>query len=153
MQFHSGEHPKMNRRTLWICLTLAVADIGCGKKSELERVIVSGTVMRDGKPMPKGRITLFPVGDTKGPVSGAQIMGGAYKIDINGGVPVGKHRVAFHEVEVDEKRDPTRPPPVVENNILPPKFNDKSKLEFEVESGSKPFTKDFDLDKEFGSLK
>jgi hypothetical protein len=143
----------MNNRITWICPVLVVLALGCGGKNEIEKVVLNGTVTRDGKPMSKGRITLFPVGETKGPVSGAEIKKGAYKIDINGGVPVGKHRVAFHEVEVDAKRDPTLPPPLVENNILPPKFNDQSKLEFEVKSGSKPFTKDFDLDKEFGSLK
>lgn len=143
----------MNGRLVCMCCLLAVLASGCGKKSELEKVIVNGTVTRDGKPMPKGRITLFPIAPTKGPVSGAEIKGGVYKVDINGGVPVGKHRVAFHEVEVDAKRDPTLPPPLVENNILPPKYNDQSKLEFEVKSGSKPFTKDFDLDQEFGPLK
>lgn len=142
----------MNRQVALMCLLLASSALGCGRKSEIERVIVHGMVTRDGEPMPKGRITLFPIGETKGPVSGAEIKQGAYRIDINGGVPVGTHRVAFHEVEVDANRDPSLPPPLVENNILPPKFNDQSKLEFEVEPGSKPFAKDFDLDEEFGSI-
>lgn len=143
----------MNTRIAILCSLLAFIAIGCGRKSDLEKVTVSGTVVRDGNPIEKGRITLFPIEGTSGPVSGAEIIKGAYKIDIHGGVPVGTHRVAFHEVEVDTKRDPTLPPPLVENNILPPKFNDESKLKLEVESGSKAITKDFDLDEEFGPLK
>lgn len=138
-----------------ICLTLLgfLVLSGCGRRSELEKVVVHGTVTREGGPMAKGRITLFPLGDTKGPVSGAEIKQGVYRIDIHGGVPVGKHRVAFHEVEVDAKRDPSLPPPLVENNILPPKFNDQSKLEFEVPSGSRTIERDFDLDREIGTVK
>lgn len=138
---------------LWtfLLLSLVVTGIGCREKSEIEKVVVSGTVTRGGKPMPKGMITFFPKGDTYGPVSGAQILDGKYNADGKGGVPVGTHRVAFHEVEVDPKRDPSRPPPMVENNILPLRFNEESKLEFTVEPGD-PIEKDFDLDKEFGPL-
>jgi hypothetical protein len=149
---HEKAGLKMRCSVSWCVPALIMLSFGCGRSSEIEKVIVSGTVTRDGQPMPKGRITLFPVAGTNGPVSGAEIKEGVYKIDVNGGVPVGRHRVAFHEVEVDPKRDPTLPPPLVENNILPPRYNDQSKLEFEVESSRAPVTQDFDLDEEFGPL-
>jgi hypothetical protein len=123
---------------------------GCGRKSEIEKVVVSGTVTKGGKPIEKGRITFFPVKGTSGPVSGAEIRKGTYRADGNGGVPVGTHRIEFHEVTVDPKRDPTLPPPMVENNILPARFNTKSNLELTVPVGSPSLQKDYDLDKEFG---
>lgn len=133
-----------------VCCGILLAGLitGCGPKADLEKVVVSGTVTKGGQPLGKGHIALFPVGNTKGPVSGAEILNGKYSIDSKGGVPVGTHRVEFHEFEVDPKRDPTRPPPMVENNILPRRFNELSKLEFTAKSGG-PMTKDFDLDAEF----
>ena len=84
---------------------------------------------------------------TKAPVSGAAITDGEYTVDIKGGVPIGTHKVEFHEFAVDPKRDPTLPPLLVEHNILPPKFNRDSKYEFTAEGGE-PMTKDYDLDYE-----
>lgn len=136
------------QRLFIVILGASLCISGCGAKSEIEKVEVRGQVVSEGKPMGKGRITFFPMEGTKGPVSGAEIRDGQYSVDSKGGVPIGKHRVEFHEFAVDPKRDPTRPPPMVENNILPPKFNTNSKLEFTVEPG-KAITRDFDLDKEF----
>lgn len=142
----------MRKLSVLLLVAVTATFVGCGPQNEIEKVVISGTVTRDGKPMPKGRITFFPIGDTYGPTAGAEILDGKYYVDIHGGVPVGKHRVAFHEVVVDPNRDPTRPPPMVENNILPKRYHDESKLEITVEPGSEHIVKDFDLDEEFGPL-
>jgi len=140
----------MGRRFVLAILLFSSAVAGCGPGNQIEKVVVSGKVTRDGGvPMVKGRITLFPLKGTKGPVSGAEIRMGEYKIDSKGGVPVGRHVVQFHEFDVDPNRDPTLPPPLVENNILPLKFNEQSTLELDVPAGD-PIVRDFDLDEEFG---
>ncbi len=142
----------MFRQRMLAILILTSAMVGCGSGNQIEKVVVSGKVTRDGGvPMVKGRITLFPMEGTRGPVSGAEIRLGEYRIDSKGGVPVGKHRVQFHEFAVDPNRDPTLPPPLVENNILPLRFNEASKLELDVPAGE-PIVKDFDLDEEFGPV-
>lgn len=118
---------------------------GCGKQERVEFVPLSGKVMRGDQPLAKGRITLYPAGATKGPVSGTEIKAGNYKFEMNGGVPAGTHRVAIHELGPDPKAGGA------ETNLLPAKFNDTSKLEIEVTKGTKAMTKDFDLAKDFGT--
>jgi len=134
----------MFRLTL-VLLLLVGMSLGCSEKSEIEKVVVSGHVTYNGTPMKKGRITLFPLEGTKGPVSGAEIRDGNYSIDSKGGVPVGKHRVEFHQFEVDPTRESRGlPPPMVENNVLPAEFNVKSPYVLEVKSGS-AIEKNYDL--------
>jgi hypothetical protein len=124
---------------------------GCGGvKDAVPRVVVKGTVTKDGSPLADGRITLYPAKGVKGPASGAEIKDGAYKIAAKGGVPVGTHRVEIHEYEVKPNL-PGRPAELeIKNNILPDKFNATSKVELTVESGSKEVVQDYDLDNDFG---
>lgn len=134
------------KSNLMLCSLLLVSCAGCGKQERIEFVPLSGKVTRGEQPLAKGRITLYPTGATKGPVSGAEIKAGNYKFEMNGGVPVGTLRVSIHELGPDPKSGGA------ETNLLSSKFNDHSKLEIEVKSGSKTMTKDFDLDKDFGPL-
>lgn len=143
----------MPLRSLMTLLVSTVIAVGCGSegKDEIERVVVKGKVTREGKPISKGTITFFPTKGTNGPVSGAPINNGEYTVDTKGGVPVGTHIVQFHQVEATPEVA-GRPIPQAENNVLPPKFNEQSKLEFTVgaENATDGIVKDFDLDKEFG---
>ena len=140
----------MQKVWLHLATLFAVGLAGCGggPGDEVKRVVVSGKVIKGGQPLSKGRITLYPIAGTKAPTSGAEIKDGAYLIDAKGGVPVGTHRVEVHEFEV-KQNIPGRPAALdVENNILPEKYNSKSKLEIKVDAGE-PIVKDIDLDKDF----
>lgn len=127
---------------------------GCGGvKDAVERVVVTGTVTKDGSPLPDGRITLYPAKGSKGPASGAEIKDGVYKITAKGGVPVGTHRVEIHEFEV-KPSIPGRPAELeIKNNILPEQFHTKSTVEITVESGERELVYDFNLDEDFGEVK
>lgn len=53
--------------------------------------------------VPCGMVSFVPIEGTHGPTSAALIVNGQYRIDVRGGVPVGKHRVL-----VDAKRNTGR---------------------------------------------
>ena len=73
---------------LLVCLT-----VGCGEKSGIKKVVVTGTVSYKGTPIANGDIRFDPAPGTAGPVSGAKIINGKYKAAGRGGVPVGDHLV------------------------------------------------------------
>lgn len=137
------------RMLMMLVSVCTLSAIGCegGAEDEIPRVVVKGKVTREGQPMPKGRITFYPT--QSGPVSGAEINNGEYTVDMNGGVPVGTHIVQFHEMQKPAEAV-DRGIPQAENNILPPKFNQESKLQVTFEASAEPIVKDFDLDQEFG---
>ena len=127
---------------------------GCGGAGDaVERVVVSGVVTKDSKPVQKGRITLYPVKGTQGPTSGSEIQDGKFRIESKGGVPVGTHRVEIHQFEL-KQQIPGRPAALdVEVNLLPEQFNTKSTVELTVESGNKNVEQDYNLDSDFGPVK
>jgi len=74
----------------WLLMIVAA---GCGKRSELEKVVVSGEVTYQGEPVADGDIRFEPMPGTDGPLSGAAIRDGKYVAKGRGGVPVGEHLV------------------------------------------------------------
>ena len=124
---------------------------GCGGDRGPERVVVSGTVTYNGKPVPSGDIRFVPIDKSAVPMAGAEIKDGKYSADGHGGVPVGTHRI-----EIDAYReDPTgkkgnAPPPMMargapRHKYIPKRYNVDSQLQMTIESGGKPITKDFEL--------
>lgn len=77
--------------------------VGCGKSSELEKVVVSGVVTLDGQPIPNGEIRFIPTAGTIGPVSGGAIKDGAYAAKAKGGVPLGNHQVEIRAFRANAK--------------------------------------------------
>ena len=100
-----------------LSLTWAIAAAifsGCGRDQGPERVVVSGTVTFDGKPIRRGRIHFMPVATSAVPVSGADIKDGRYKVDGRGGVPVGTYKIEIEAYRVDQtppKPGEPMPPP------------------------------------------
>jgi hypothetical protein len=135
---------------LWLgcALTLACSS-GCNRDRGPERVVVSGAVTYQGKPIPEGRIRFTPLPNFPVPVSGASIADGKYKVDGHGGVPVGTHKVqieAYHKVAV--KPGELAPPMsrgFVGRQYLPKKYNDDTQIEIKVEPGSRDIVKNFEL--------
>ena len=131
--------------TFVLLVVLVVA--GCSGRKGPERVVVSGHIQYQDQPLDNGNIQFIPINGTSGPVSGAVIREGQYRVDGRGGVPVGTHRVeitAFRippGVDVD-KLDPDE---YRREPIVPARYNVNSKLEFTVESGQRSVTKDFEL--------
>ncbi|NUQ66274.1 MAG: hypothetical protein HUU20_27755 [Pirellulales bacterium] len=127
-------------------LAIAICGCGSGGPAEPERAVAFGAVQYDGKPVVDGQIRFIP---TNGQVAGAPIRDGKYRVDFEGGVPVGTSKV---EVEAYEK---SRNSVVVSatgqtieesRQILPPKYNTQSTLSANIEAG-KENDCSFDLQK------
>lgn len=132
------------RRASWWALVLIAA--GCSRGDGLSRVIVSGAVTFDGKPVEKGQIRFIPIDGTRGPVTIDPINGGEYTTENTEGVPVGAHRVEITGFDpVEYANAPTGPgsPPVKQR--LPDKYNRKSELKVTLQVDSDDNPLDFNL--------
>jgi hypothetical protein len=123
-------------------LAIGAGLAGCRGGRGPERVIVSGTITHNGKPIPEGEIRFVPAPPAAVPVAIAQIVDGQYRVDHHGGVPVGTHKVEIQAFHMPSKPVPLGPAP---QNYLPKRFNTDSQLKMTIESGSREITKDFAL--------
>ena len=129
---------------------LAILLGGCGGDRGPQRVVVSGTVNYNGKPIPVGAIHFIPTANNPAPTSGAQIIDGKYEANSHGGVPVGTHRIQIeaYTSQSGAKTAGSAGPPGADGLIkqyLPGKYNDNTTLEITIPPGSREITKDFDL--------
>lgn len=108
------------------CLTLG----GCGPRDP--RLTIRGRVSLDGKPVSTGQVVFIPV-DSAVAAAGAAIHDGEFTIV----VLQGPHRVKV-EAYAEERRTPApnEPPEaaVTYRSIIPPRYNEKSSLSFDVQS-------------------
>lgn len=131
---------------------LAVSWCGCGRGGP-ERVVVSGTVTYQGRPLETGTIRFRPIGGTRAPASGAEIIDGQYEVAARGGVPVGTYRVQIVAHRVDPRYAGAAEPATSgsvdggppRQQYLPEKYNTRSELTLTIEPGSGPITEDFVL--------
>ncbi|WP_417383537.1 hypothetical protein [Gimesia sp.] len=113
-----------------------------------ERVIVTGNVTFDGKPVSQGEIWFIPAAGREAPQAGAIIKEGQYRVENKGGVPIGACQV---KITADRPKEDVKivadggPEEIPTTQYLPARFNDKTELTVEIESSSEPVTKDFDL--------
>ena len=131
--------------------TAIIVLAGCGDRGP-QRVIVSGLVTFNGKPLADGMIRFLPTADSQVPVSGSPIVEGAYCVKNRGGVPVGTYKVL-----IEGYRPMTLPtgvvgpmPPhskdgVAKGQFLPPKYNTQTQLDAVIAPGSREATKSFEL--------
>lgn len=121
---------------------------GCGYRSGLERVHVSGKASYDGKPIEVGQIRFIPIEPTRAPITVENIRDGAYETEKSGGVPIGDFKVEIRMFDPEEYRNAPRVPgaPAVEQ-LLPDKYNRDSELAITIESGSDSIEHDFLLAK------
>jgi len=103
---------------------------------------VKGNVLVNGRPAPTGSISFFPV-DGKSPTAGATITDGKYTAM----VPLGKVKVEIRVSRVVGQRQlyptPNSPVQPIMQEVLPPKYNDLTEIEMDVDKGTNE--KDFDL--------
>jgi hypothetical protein len=136
---------------LLLCLLAMPVTTGCGRHSELEMAVVSGTVTYEGKPLEDGEIRFVPTGDTKGPTSATVICNGRYEVAARGGVPAGMHRVELRAFRIRQHTQPLSDLPGAasgkspKEQYLPQKYNVQSDLTTTIESGQSKVTKDFTL--------
>ena len=134
------------------CVLMTALLVGCGENDGLERVVVSGAVTYQGKPIPVGMIRFVPPPTSAAPASGSQIIDGRYSANIRGGVPVGTYKVNIeaYSTAPNNTSTPSQPTPpglpaVVNKQYLPAKYNANTTLEITIQPGSGEITKDFDL--------
>ena len=129
----------------WLSLfALAVIGIGCGPST----FTVSGKVSLAGQPIPDGSIS-FEAPDGSTPSYGGRIENGTYTVSKVPASAAGK-KVVRIEAAVRTGRKipagPPHPPGTMVDEILrlPPRYNDKSKLDADLVPG-KTNAFDFDL--------
>jgi len=133
----------------WLVSILAVFVLvlssGCWN-SNPDRVVVTGSVTYNAEPIPVGLIRFAPQPGTEGPVSAGQIKKGKYRIDMRGGVPVGRHLVEITSYRSADGKVYENPlaTTVQQIQLLPEKFNSKSDMIREIPAQNS-FTLDFDL--------
>lgn len=140
-EMHLDIKGSLMRVAMWFIVSVLFG-VGC---SGPKHSPVSGRVTLDGKPLPNAAVLFQPksTGDNPNPGlgSGAKTDGdGNYTLTISGtnelGAIVGKHRVeisAFDRVkEIDPNSDRVEKPA---RNLVPPKYNNQSTLEFDVPAG------------------
>jgi hypothetical protein len=127
---------------------LFVTATGCGYRSGIERVYVSGKASYEGKPIEVGQIRFVPQESTRAPITVENIRGGEYKTETSSGVPVGTFRVEIKMFDPEEYKNAPRVPgaPAVKQ-LLPDKYNRNSELTLEIASGSGSIQHDFLLEK------
>jgi len=122
-----------------------LAAAGCSDTG-LERVVVSGRVTLNGKPVSNGEIRFRPIKGTRGPVSGSSIVDGAYTAEGLGGVPVGTYRVVIRGYRFVKATGSNSVEEGRFEQYLPAKYNEQSELEVTVESGRRKQQLDFLLE-------
>ena len=142
----------LHRVLFGLIVTASLGLPGCGNSGGLEKVTVEGAVTFDGQPITNGEIQFHPTEGTMGPVSGAPIVDGRYRVEAKGGVPVGKHIVRIEAYggsgggSSDEMITSGRSPGG-RTNYLPPKYHHHSQLTLDVTGDRSVMTHDFHLTK------
>jgi hypothetical protein len=141
---------RTSQQVAWLvaALLLVVFAVGCGRRSKLERVLVSGKASYAGQPIEIGQIRFVPFESTRAPITVENIRNGTYNTDSSGGVPVGTHRVEIRMFDSEEYKNAPRVPgsPGLKQ-LLPAKYNRDSELTFEIPSGSGSIAHDYTLEK------
>ncbi len=124
-----------------LALLALTAVVGCGTGGPAMGTVV-GAVTVDDQPAPEGAISFVPL-DGMSPTAGTKIVDGRYRAE----VPVGSFRVEIRIPKVVGQRKayntPDSPMVSISKEILPAHYNDDSKLELDVQSGTNKH--DFEL--------
>ncbi|MGI9429235.1 MAG: hypothetical protein ACR2NM_11300 [Bythopirellula sp.] len=153
----------MNRIALAVAFfVLAACGTGCGEKSGLDRVRVSGVATYEGHKITNGSVRFKPKSGsgTAGPASIAPIVDGEFAFDSKGGVPVGTHDVTIEAYVIEgvgaaeggESGNEKPSMPVFmyggRKNFLPPKYNQESTIVVTVSGDDDSHVEDFNLKKD-----
>lgn len=127
---------KKGIRLGWLAAPLLFA--GCGEPDPFDRVGVAGSVALAGKLLPSGDINFIPL--REGPSIRGSIADGSYKIPRAEGPGSGPYRVEIYSVQPTGRKIPDGDNPgemIAEaRNVVPERYNLKSKLQVEVRPGA-----------------
>lgn len=114
-----------------LCVFVVVM-VGCGPGDP--RITIQGTVMFDGRPLSEGQVIFKPANESLRS-EGAAVKNGGFTIRVH----KGRHRVEIN-AQVSEPIAAAAnvpegmPIPVMYRSIIPPRYNEKSTLSFDVQS-------------------
>ena len=133
--------------TTMLLFSMLVTSGGCGRKSDLQKVIVSGKVTLEGQPVGNGQIEFHPIKGTRGPVSGAPIKDGEYRAYAKGGVPVGIQMVKIkgYRARTGAADNDLFSGGGTPEQYIPDRYNNETELELEIPADQSEWTRDFDL--------
>jgi len=128
-----------------LCLSCLII-CGCqSKDTGPHRVLVSGNVTWNGKPLDKGTIHLLPIGGPQANMSGAEIKNGAYRVMNKGGLLPGEYRVEFTANRQMAPVTLADGSEIDYEQYLPKKYNENSEITLTVPDEAKTINQDFDL--------
>jgi hypothetical protein len=140
---------RWKRATAWMfCVPITLCACGCGAS---DTQVVEGIVTLDGQPLEQGQIEFTPMSGSTGPIAGAAIENGHYKVPAvaqglqTGGVyrvaitsMVGSGQFIFHPEAPGGKMESLK-------NIVPDRYNEESELQIEVSARAAENVHDFTL--------
>jgi hypothetical protein len=150
----SDRHLQSVRACLaWFLAWLLTATFfsGCSRDRGPERIVVSGAVTYNGKPLSHARIRFIPAEASVVPMAGAPIDEGKYRVDGGGGVPVGTHQIQIEAYRTDQpcsqpgQSASPSPRSGGRQQYLPKRYNRESQLQITIQPDSSEIIKNFDL--------
>src|SRR5581483_1208881 len=134
----------MKRLTGCALVAFVLQVTGCSG-GDAGRAAVAGKVTRDGQPVEEGRSEFWPEASNPGATAGSAITSGAYAVPRTGGAVIGKNRVKIYANKKTGKKIPNAYGGTTDETVqaIPPKYNEKSDLVRDIQSGANPL--DFDL--------
>ncbi len=148
----------MSSALRYFSLLALIAACGCGSGTETaDQAVIEGSVVWNGEPVSDGVVTFIP-SETRPGVSfnsiPAQVTDGKFQVTSKDGALAGPYRVevrAFRKTgkmtpepsAAMKKFDPRLKSEEIKEQIIPPEFNEQSKLTNQLEPG--PNQLDFDL--------
>ncbi|MCA9156671.1 MAG: hypothetical protein KDA72_00010 [Planctomycetales bacterium] len=130
---------------LFAALSLFSAVVGCGGAGS-PRQGIYGKVTVDSQPLATGVITFKPAEGTMGPVVGASIANGKYRLSAGEGPVLGDYRVEISSTKKGDQKVvvvPGEEPGYMAIETIPPQYNKKSTLTAKIEKGNNE--QDFEL--------
>jgi hypothetical protein len=137
---------------LVVALCLSCGLFGCGSSGP-RPIAIQGEVSYGGEPVEKGEIALIPTAGHQGPATGGDIVKGKYHIPATvGPLTGGTYRVNIMALAklgklVPDPFNPSGPQIALEENYIPPQYNQKSTLVIEIPADARSLSKDFKLEK------
>lgn len=129
----------VSRKSALSALLVAITAVGCGKASGPELSTLKGHVTLNGAPLGKARVIYQPASAGGSPSFAETAADGSYELKFNRdriGVLLGLHRISVTTYRVEEDQSGKE---TVVLESLPPKYNEKTELSYEVQPGANVF--------------
>jgi hypothetical protein len=140
---------KLRRLCIHILLLLSFGAAGCGETEPEALRLVRGRIFLDGKPLPRGAVSLHPDGDRDSweQPTGSVDSEGQYSLYTQGreGVAPGKYRVVVFATE-SVMDDASQPHPNLPRSLVPQCYNSSGTTPLRLDVAEEPPSQNFDLE-------